>query len=51
VNHFRGVGESRKVGLLDMVAMHADNSVIILDISAIASSRRSAACKTMKKDA
>jgi len=51
MNCSRDAGESREVGLLDMVEMRADNSAITLDMSAIASSRRSAACKTREKDA
>jgi len=50
VNCFRGVGESKGVGLLDMVSMLTDKSVMALDMLAIASSRQSAACKTREKD-
>jgi len=49
VNCFRGVGESKGVGLLDMVSMLADKSVMALDMLAVASSRQSAACKTSEK--
>jgi len=43
VNCFNGVGESRGVGLLFMVAMVADMSAIAWDRSAIAASKQSAA--------
>jgi len=51
VNHFGGVGESKGVGLLDMVAMRADKSVMAFDKSAVASSRQSAACRNRETDA
>ncbi len=51
VNHFGGVGESKGVGLLDMVAMRVDKSVMAFDKSAVASSRRSVACRNWETDA
>jgi len=51
VNRFRGVGESKGCGFLGMVARRADKSMMAFDKSAIASSRRSAACIKRETDA
>jgi len=51
VNCLIGAWVSKEVGLLVMVAMVTDSPAIARDMSAIASSRRSAACKTMERDA
>jgi len=50
-NRFGGVWESKGVGLLDMIAMRVDKSLMAFDKSAIASSRRSAACINRETDA
>ena len=51
MNRFRGVGESKGCGFLDMVARRADKSVMAFDKSAIASSRWSAAFIKRETDA